>query len=358
MLFDRFKENVERGEAGANTGLLTSLPIFNTIVYGLQKKTYYLIGAEVKMGKTAFVDQLFVLDAYDSAIAQGKKLRLFYYSLEIDADSKLSKFVAAKIFRDHGIITSEAELVSKGGFKLKDNPRLKRLAYDTEAYFNKMFESVTILDNGINPTGIFNEIDKYCKANGTVREVKKVINGVETVQKVYVQNNPDEYVVFIVDHIGLLKKEHEKQVYLTKKQTIDKLSEYCVWLRNNYSVTPVLISQFNRSLSDIDRQRFKELRPLLSDFKETGNPAEDANVIIALFQPFRYNISTYGDGRYNVAKLGARFNTAHILANRNGDAGAMIGLNFLGECGQFRQFPQRELTEQDYQNAIAYKPFK
>ncbi len=356
MLFDRFKEEVNAGQEGRNTGLLTSLPAFNMILYGIQKKTYYLIGAEVKSGKTAFVDQLFVLDAYDYAIKNGKKLKVFYYCLEIDALSKLAKWSAAKTFRDKGIITSDGEIYSKGSFKITEN--LKSIIFGNEDYFNKMFECVHLIDHGgMNPTGIYTKVAEYCEANGKWKEQKRIINGKEEIVKMYIQNDPNEHVIFIVDHIGLLKKEHEKGVLLNKKQTIDKLSEYCVWLRNSYSVSPVLISQFNRSLADIDRQRFKELRPLLSDFKETGNPAEDANIIMALFNPVQYNISSYLDGRYNITKLGQRFKSAHILANRGGDAGAIIGLNFLGEAGLFRQFPQRELTPLDYENAVKYRNF-
>ncbi len=355
MLFDRFKEEIERGQQGHNMGLLTSLTALNLIMYGVQKKTYYLVGAEIKTGKSAFVDQVFVLDAYDFAIKNGKKLKVFYYSLEIDALSKISKWAAVKAFRDKGIITSTGEILSKGGYKITD--QLKKIMYDYQEHFERMFDTVHILDSGMNPTVIWTTLHDYCEANGSWQTVKKIIGGKEVEQRIYKQNNPDEYVIVVVDHIGLLKLEKRDGVLLNKKQTIDRLSEYCIRLRNNYGVTPVLVSQFNRSLADIDRQRFKELRPLISDFKETGNPSEDANCIIALFQPFRYNIPTYMDGRYKINKLNARFNSAHILANRDGDAGAMIGLNFLGECGLFRQFPQRELTEVDYEAAVKFRPF-
>jgi hypothetical protein len=357
LLFDRYRAEIERGEQGLNQGLLTSLQLFNQIICGIQKKTYYLIGAEIKTGKTAFVDQLFVLDAYEFCRRTKKKMRLFYYSLEIDGISKIAKWNAVKMFRDRGIITSTSESFSKGGHKITHN--LKQSLLGSEAYFEEMFDMIHIKDEGINPTGVWMDIKGYCEANGKFEERVKVIKGKEIKQRTYIPNDPDEHIIFIIDHVGLMKREHSKDgKLLTVKENIDKLSEYCVWLRNTYYVSPVVISQFNRELSDIDRQRFKELRPLISDFKNTGNPSEDANCIIALFNPAKYNISTYGDGKYNIAKLGGRFRSAHILENRDGDAGMLIGLNFLGECGLFRHFPMRqELLEVDYQNALSYKPF-
>lgn len=134
----------------------------------------------------------------------------------------------------------------------------------------------------------------------------------------------------------------EKQ--LNKKANIDKLDEYLIELRNRYKCSPVVISQFNRELGDIQRQKFKELRPQLTDFKDSGNTQESANVVIALFHPKRYNLNEYLEyelktGSYDILN---NFRMAFILKNRGGKDGVHMAFRFLGICGYYEELPKPE----------------
>ncbi len=366
MIFQNFLDQVQDGKEGKNRGLMTSLSAINKILYGVQKGTYYLIGGETGTGKTALVDELFVLDTFDYAKKHGKKIKIFYYSLEISKIRKIAKWTALKIFRDHGIITSMTEILGLEETPIR--PEVERLVKTYESYFEELLESVILIDEGTNPTGVYVMLDNYCRNAGTFKDKIRIIKGKEVKQKIYIPTDSTETVMFIVDHIGLMKREHEKdsKVLLNKKQNIDKLSEYSIILRNTYGVAPVLISQLNRDLSDIDRQRFKELKPQLSDLKDTGNPSEDCNVAILLFNPERYNMQKYGNNRYDITKCGGRFRSVHIVKNREGNDSILIGLNFLGESGLFRQFPIQldhnnnvlPLTDQIYEQARLFKEWK
>jgi replicative DNA helicase len=149
----------------------------------------------------------------------------------------------------------------------------------------------------------------------------------------------------------------KKEKGYTKKDNIDKLDEYLITLRNSYGCIPIVVSQFNRDMADTNRQRFKELTPLIEDFKDSGNTQESANVIIAVFHPKRYNMDSYKDyllksNRYNILDM---FRMIFILKNRGGRDGVSLALRFLGICGYFEEIPK---AEEFNENVLWYEKVK
>lgn len=53
-----------------------------------------------------------------------------------------------------------------------------------------------------NPTGIYHTLEKYAEKNGTIHR-KKVEGYDKEVFDYYEPNDPDEYVLCMIDHIGL-----------------------------------------------------------------------------------------------------------------------------------------------------------
>ena len=80
----------------------------------------------------------------------------------------------------------------------------------------------------------------------------------------------------------------------------------------------------------------------LSDFKDTGATQEDANTVVALFNPFRYGIETHRGYPImsSMKPLKKEYRSAHILKNRDGDDSLAIGLFFKGAIGQFEELPK------------------
>ncbi len=96
------------------------------------------------------------------------------------------------------------------------------------------------------------------------------------------------------------------------------------------------------------------VEPQLSDFKESGNTQEDANVVLALFSPQRYEIPSFRD--YNITRLRNRFRSVSILKNRDGEADKILGMKFIGEVGTFSELPRGiEMTEDDYKQVETTK---
>ena len=151
----------------------------------------------------------------------------------------------------------------------------------------------------------------------------------------------------IVDHIGKLRREHEERggKLMDKKANLDKYSSDCVENRDYYGTSYCNVSQFNRALASFVRQQFGELRPLLEDFKDTGNTQEDSDVVMGLFNPERYNLQKYAG--YNVAKLQGRGRFLFVLKSRDGDDNVDMALRVIGECGHFCEMYTKSEIEAD-----------
>ena len=90
MIFDRVINKINRGQQGLNKGLPMGFERLVQFIPGIQQGTYYLIGGETGSGKTAFTDDAFLYNPYDwyKASDTGIKLKVFYWSLEIDKEIK------------------------------------------------------------------------------------------------------------------------------------------------------------------------------------------------------------------------------------------------------------------------------
>ena len=91
-------------------------------------------------------------------------------------------------------------------------------------------------------------------------------------------------------------------------------------------------------------------------FKESSQTQDDADVILALFDPMRYKVAD--PSGYDLNKLkdefGAKyFRSVRLIKNSYGEDDIRIGLGFLGSVGMFRELPKRkDITDSDYQSVV------
>jgi hypothetical protein len=354
--FDGLKERIDQGRDGLNRGFSTGSRKLDSVIQGVQRRTFYVLGGGVGTGKSALCDASFVLNPYREMlriIKEGTekplKLRVFYNSFEIEKINKLAKWVCYFIYMDYGKVYDINFILSIG--KNKISQEVYEMICKYQDYVEQMEDYIHITDTSTNPTGIYMDIKKYMDLNGKVEPTKKLVRGHEITFQKYIPNNPDEIVISITDHVGLLRVEKDCH---TKKERIDRYSEQCISLRNFYGVSSVALSQFNRELADLDRRKFAELTPQLEDFKDTGGLSEDGNVVMALFNPLRYNIVEYNG--INIMSCGGRYRPIIVLKTRDGSDMVKINQNFLGEIGHFRDFPD-PIMQHNYREAKEYTKF-
>jgi len=345
MSFELLKHEVERGLTGRNGGIPMGFNRLNRYI-GIRKSLYFLVGGLTGSGKTSFIDDAFVLNPFDWFIGQKEqsiKLRIIYRSMERSRTYKLAKWVSRKIFLDHGFIIPVSKLL---GWNDKMTPDEHDLFLMYEDYMGMMDEVITIIDGPENAVGIAKELKAHALQHGKIEQVDEF-------NKRYFPENENEITIVVIDHVGLLKTTKDET---TKKMAIDKMSDELRYARDFYGYTPVVVSQFNREISNPIRIKNGDVEPQLEDFADSSSTQNDADIVLALFDPMRYKVAD--PSGYELEKLkddfGAKyFRSLRLIKNSYGEDDVRIGLGFMGQIGMFKELPRkRDMTEDIYQSIL------
>jgi len=346
MSFEHLNEEVNKGLSGRNKGIPMGFDRLNRYI-GIRKSMYFLVGGLTGSGKTSFIDDAFVLNPYDWFISNqntnGVKLKIIYRSMERSRTYKMAKWVSRKIFIDYGIIISINKLLGWTDKMTKDEHDLFLLQRE---YVEQMSDVITIIDGPENPVGIAKDLKTYALEHGKIEQLDEY-------NKIYIPEDPNTVTIVVIDHIGLLKTTKD---LTTKKQVIDKMSDELRYARDFYGYTPVVVSQFNRDISNPIRIKNGDVEPQLDDFKDSSTTQEDADVVLALFDPMRYKVDD--PSGYKLEKLkdeyGAKyFRSLRIIKNSYGEDDIRIGLGFLGQVGMFKELNRmKDMTESDYESVV------
>jgi hypothetical protein len=351
-LFDRVLEEINRGKQGLNVGLPHGIKGFEDYVPNIQQKTYYTIAGETASQKTALTDFMFMYTPFNWLMAnKGKtdmKMKLVYWSFEISMEDKIAKGVCQKIFRDYGVLVDVDYILSRGKNRISDE--VYRLVMNTRDYFDELHDIIEIHDVSTNPTGMTKRLEEIALENGHMEQTSKF-------SKTYRPKDPNLFFMTIVDHIKLLKP----QSGLSKKELIDFTSNAMIEYRNKYLLSPIIVSQFNRSLASAQRElstnsrpNYDKVKPQLSDLAESSAMAEDSNVVISIFSPNRYSIPEYFG--YDITQLKDRVRFLDIMKNRNGSPNASKAVFALGEVGLFSDLPLPEKMDRAwYERVNSYR---
>ena len=166
-------------------------------------------------------------------------------------------------------------------------------------------------------------------------------------ERKYFPLKPNEIVIVVGDHLG---KGVSQIGCTTEKQIIDKFSGYNSDFRDVFKYSPVAVSQINRDISNIQRIKHSDgdLSPQLEDTKGSGGMPEDADLLLAVFNPFRYKsfddngmYKGYNIRDYMVNSSGYnRYRLLSILKNSYGVDDVDFGMKFLGEINGFFTLPK------------------
>jgi hypothetical protein len=346
MSFQDLAKEVRLGLDGRNSGIPMGFNRLNRYI-GIRKSIYTLVGGLTGSGKTSFIDDAYVLNPFDWYISKRNttdiKLKIIYRSMERSGTYKMAKWISRKIFLDHGTIIPVPKLLGWTDKMTKDQHDIF-LTY--EDYIGEMNEIIEIISGPENAIGIAKHVSKHALANGKIEEIDEF-------NKVYIPHNDNEITLVVVDHIGLTKTTKDQT---TKKQAIDKLSDEMRYARDFFDYSPVLVSQFNRDISNPIRIKNGDVEPQLEDFAESSSTQNDADVVLALFDPMRYKVAD--PSGYDVDRMkdefGAKyFRSLRLIKNSYGEDDVRIGLGFLGQIGMFKELPRlKDMSDYEYQSVV------
>lgn len=225
------------------------------------------------------------------------------------------------------------------------NDALFKMVKDLEPLVNAWEKHIDIIDGTMNPTGVYKYVKEYALANGTIKDWTETDGSRTIARREYIPNDPNLITIIIQDHIGKSSGEKigDRSWGPGTKPVIDKMSEYhSTEFRDFYGFTPVVISQFNRGIEDTMRRLKTAGTPLPSDFKGSSNMYEDADVAIALYNPYKLEDMDYGG--YNIRAFNSdkgfnRFRAGTILKNSYGGDDVSVPFHFIGENGYMTELP-------------------
>jgi len=362
---DSFMHQYEKGKGGKNK----SIPMgFNRLTkhVGLRGQVYYLIGGYTGSGKTTLVDDAFVLNPIYWNIRNKKinpifELKIIYFSQERSKAYKIARWLSRTIFINEGIIIPINIII---GWEREPN---KDEQFWIDKYLptiNQFFEEVIVMEEGPKkPGAMYKVIKDFAMERGemVLREYQRK-DGSTYQKKVYVPNNPDEFVLIVVDTINLTEAEaQEDGRMMDDRQTINKASMYMRLARDRFGYSPVVVSQFNREIANPIRLKNGDVQPQLEDFSGSSGTQNDAEVIMALFDPMRYKVQdVYG---YDLEKLkeGAnhpnpgskKYRQLSILKNSYGTDDIGVGLGYQPQVGFFKELPWPDkMTDAIYETVL------
>lgn len=358
-LIDRVLDTLEKRRNKVINGGINSIPSpfirFSEDFLGIEQGKYYCITGSTKSSKTQIASYLFIYNTLFFAYNNPDKIRvkIFYYPLEETPEDVMLRFMSYLLYTlsDYKIRISPTDLKSIRNDRILDENIIKLLKEDKYLNILKFFESNIIFSNSLNPTGVYNECKKYAEDNGIVhtkkQTIKRELGESITVDAFdwYEPNDPDEYRIIFYDHVSLINTERG----MTLKQSIDKLSEYCVLLRNRYNFSPVIIQQQAFSGESLEAFKENKIRPTLANLSDSKYPARDCNIALGIFSPFKHELKEYFG--YDISKLRDNVRFLEVLVNRGGSPGGMIALYFDGAVNYFSELPKiddKEKLQQMY----------
>ena len=310
--------------------------------------------------------------------------KVLYRSMERSRSQKLTKWVCWKLNQDYGALIDSDTLL--GYRKTKINKDVWNAVVMCRDWAEEMLDYVDSRDGRTTPSSYKNWVYEYALRNGTlfiadkigVYNAKTPLNYIKMFNpeefitlrngdkeyictftegktsiamkqdtRYYIPNRPSEITIVIGDHVG---KAVSEPGLISDKQVIDAVSAANSDFRDVFGYSPVLVSQLNRDIANIQRVKHSDgdLAPQIEDLKGSSCTVEDADLVLSLFNPFRYK--SYDDnGMYKgynirdnmVSPLGYnRYRLLSILKNSYGVDDVDFGLRFWGEVNAFATLPK------------------
>lgn len=340
-LIQRVLENAKERRKKILSGKVNCIPSpFKTFRYdfpGVELGTYYLVSGGAKSSKSKITNFLFLFNSILYAYHHPElvRLKVFYALLEEKAENITGKFICYLLY----VLSDKKIRIDIKTFKSVDEDRilspeilelLGTLEYQSILRF---FEEHVIFIPDRNPTGVYHTLEKYAEANGTIH--RKRVEGYEKeIFDYYEPNDPDEYVLCIIDHISLISCERGMDL----RNSIKKLSEYLKIVRNKYNYIPVVVQQQNSESLSLEAFKANKIRPTQKGLADSQDPGKDCDVMLGITSPFSWELKEYL--KYDITKLRGYCKFLEIVLGRDGESNAILGMYFDGATGFYAPLPK------------------
>ena len=323
MITESLIQAIDRGREGREQGYSIGLPKLEQIIDGACKGTYTLIGAESGVGKSSFMLYSYVYRPLMDHLYDDK-FKISLFSLEMSAAKILAKLLSTYIFEKYEVRLSLKQLLSvQKGFILNDE--CYAIVKECIPWLKRVESILTIYDKRATAKSIYSNILKELEERGRFEETDK--------RKIYYPNDPDLVHLVIIDHLARVFCSPGN----TLKQEMDLTSKYLYSLKNRCGISPIVIQQMNRGIQSMDRRKEGMVIPLTSDLKDTNSTVEDAEIILAIFDPDKAKLNSHRG--YDIKQLDKKFRSIFVLKSRYGESDVEDFIYYDGKCNKWVEMP-------------------
>ena len=321
MGVNKLLNSIEEGKQGKNIGISTGLPDIDKVLYGIQRRYIYTVGADTSGGKTSLALDIFVYNVLKNA--GDKKVYILYYSFEMAAEVLYAKLLSRYIWDEFGEIITFEDILSLTKPLIQKQLNTINKCVD---WLKKLETHLTIYDKPLAPNAIYGTLKEWLRRFGEFISINEY-------KEDYIENDESVYKIALIDHVGLIGGQG------SKKERIDTTVDYFIYFRNKCSLTGIFIQQLNRGQKSMDRKLNGYELVQLDDFKDTSGTTDGSEVVLALYFPYREKIpKCEGYPIQNILK--DRFRLLMVIKNRYGRSDVNKGLTFHGEISMFKELPR------------------
>lgn len=249
------------------TGVPTGFQSLDKITYGWQPTDLIILAARPSVGKTAFALNL----ARHAAMNSSKPTAVAFFSLEMSSAQLVQRILSAE---------SEIWLEKIARGKLEEH-EMKQL-------YKKGIDRLTKAPIFIDDSAALNIFELRAKA----RRLK----------------NKHNLGLILIDYLQLMSGTNDRNS--NREQEISKISRDLKGLAKELNVPIIALSQLSR---EVEKRKEGNKMPQLSDLRESGAIEQDADMVMFLYRPEYYDITTNEMGESNKGETNVR-----IAKHRNG----------------------------------------
>ena len=250
------------------TGVPTGFPTLDKLTYGWQPTDLIVLAARPSVGKTAFALNL----ARTAALHSTKPTAIGFFSLEMSAGQLVQRILSAE---------SEIwlEKISRG--KLEE--------HEMQQLYKKGVDRLSKAPIFIDDTAALNIFELRAKC----RRLK----------------NKHNVGLIIIDYLQLMSGTGDSRNG-NREQEISRISRDLKGLAKELQVPIIALSQLSR---EVEKRKEGNKIPQLSDLRESGAIEQDADVVMFLYRPEYYDITSTEFGESNKGETYVK-----IAKHRNG----------------------------------------
>ncbi|MBC7904018.1 MAG: replicative DNA helicase [Gemmatimonadaceae bacterium] len=249
------------------TGVPSGFPSLDRLTYGWQNTDLIILAARPAVGKTAFALNL----ARNAALSPTKPTPVAFFSLEMSAGQLVQRILAAE---------SEIWLEKIARGKLEEH-EMKQL-------YAKGIQRLSEAPLFIDDTAALNIFELRAKC----RRLK----------------NKHNIGMIIIDYLQLMSGTSDKGS--NREQEISNISRNLKGLAKELQVPIIALSQLSRA---VETRKEGNKMPQLSDLRESGAIEQDADMVMFIYRPEYYDVTSNEMGESNKGETHVR-----VAKHRNG----------------------------------------